>query len=275
VRSRSWPASADTIDSVDAASFDRRFIEIAADWAALGQPRAMPRSRAALRIPPTDSPRRRPMAEAQAAFEAAKAEVVTIRAAGRWVSGPGDLLSILGRQRDELFHSRILAWLMNPSGRHALGTRFLREFLAEVWPGEDFDTGGPVAIDVEVTRTGTSAESGHTVEARADLVLGLESLVVVVENKLDAGEQQDQCERLYWPWAGDPVETRWVFLTPTGRAPMSATSQVARDAWSTASYAHVHRALGRALDQIDDRPADTGRASALQYLATLNVRHDR
>jgi len=195
-----------------------------------------------------------PAAPDEDTFRTLRAEAAAIRAVGNWVSGPGDLPSILGRQRDEMFHSRLIGWLLNPSGRHGLGDRFLRAFLAEAWP-----------------RSGVSDVTGLTVEARADLVMTLESLVIVIENKLDAGEGADQCERLYWPWAQDPIETRWVFLTPSGREPVTATSDVACAAWRSLGYAQVRRALVRALEGAPDRPGDPGRASAVQYLATLKT----
>ncbi len=229
---------------------EERFAELAGEWRAIV---------------------RAPAAPSEDAFRALQAEAAAIRASGNWVSGPGDLLSILGRQRDELFHSRLIGWLLNPSGRHGLGDRFLCAFLAEAWPGEAIDTDGAVDIALEWPRSGVSEATGLTVEARADLVITLESLVVVVENKLDAGEQADQCERLYWPWAQDPVETRWVFLTPSAREPVTATSDVARAAWRSLGYAQVQRALDRALDGAPERPGDTGRASAMQYLATLKA----
>ena len=43
--------------------------------------------------------------------------------------------------------------------------------------------------------------AGNRVEARADIVVQGDGLIVVIENKLDAGEQPEQCERLYWSWA--------------------------------------------------------------------------
>jgi PD-(D/E)XK nuclease superfamily len=194
-------------------------------------------------------------------------EAAEIRARGEWVSGPADLLSVLGRPRFELFHSRVLGWLLNPTGRHGLGDAFLRAFLAELWATETFDT-GMVRIELERPRAGISAVTGETVEARADLVLSFEALVVIIENKLDAGEQSDQCERLYWPWAEDPVDTRWVFLTPSGREPVTATSAAAKGVWRSMSYRQVRNALEAAVGVSPDLRS-VGRATAQQYLATL------
>jgi hypothetical protein len=196
-------------------------------------------------------------------------EASAIRAAGRWVSGPSDLLTILGRHRDELFHSRLLGWLFNATAQHGLGDGFLRALLDQLWPGEAVAASGTVEIELERTQSGISLVTGEPVEARADLVLRDESTVIVIENKLDAGEQPWQCERLYWAWAAEPTEARWLFLTPHGRRPTSVSSAEARGAWRTAGYADVHRALTTALGSSFSTATSTGRASAIQYLATL------
>ena len=231
-------------------TFEDRFDELATEWRSLFAPARVP-----------DLSRHAEV----------KAEAIAIRSAGRWVSGPADVLTILGRHRYELFHSRLLGWLLNPTGRHGLGDRFLRAFLDEVWPGDGVSSGGTVEIELERTRSGASDVTGEVLEARADLVIRLEALVIVVENKLDAGEQPAQCERLYWSWAHDPVEVRWLYLTPTGRATTSTSSDAARNAWRTMSYRQVTRALARALQATSDVPPTEGRASALQYLATLTA----
>jgi hypothetical protein len=212
---------------------------------------------------------------AASAFATLMEEAGAIRAAGRWVSGPADLLTVLGRHRDELFHSRLLGWLLNATAQHGLGDRFLRAFLDQLWPDEAVAAGGTVEIELERTQSGISRATGEPVEARADLVLRNESTVIVIENKLDAGEQPWQCERLYWAWAAEPTETRWLFLTPHGRRPTSVSSAEAISAWRTASYVDVHRALTTALGPSLPRATATGRASAIQYLATLERLSDQ
>ena len=229
---------------------EARFAELAADW----------RSQTGTR------------ASAQARFDAMKAAVLRMRATGQWVSGPGDLLSILGRDRDELFHSRMLAWLLNPVGRHGFGDRFLRAFLDAAWPGEELVDGGVVEIELERSRAGTSSVTSELLESRADLIIRFESVLIVVENKLDAGEQERQCERLYWSWAGEPTEVRWLFLTPNGRAPVTTITTQAREAWRSMSYRQVRRALRSVLEASPSpgaSPLELGRSSAFQYLGTL------
>lgn len=200
-------------------------------------------------------------------FAEVKSEADAIVDAGLWTSGPSDVLSILGRHRDELTHSRLIGWLLGPTNKHGLGRRFLNGFADHLWPGEALLRSGLVTVDVETTRAAAD-ELGAMREARADIILYGDGVTVLIENKLDAGEQPDQCERLYWAWAEEPVDTRWVFLTPTGRAPVTATSLAARAAWRTMSYGQLRQLLASAIQSAGTN-SSIGRASAVQYLATL------
>lgn len=224
---------------------DRTFDAVRAEWLAITQ------------ITPPDLAR----------FAAVKSEADELIAAGLWTSGPSDLLSVLGRQRDELMHSRLLAWLMIPTNQHGLGRRFLTGFLDRLWPGEELLRSGPVLAQTEVASSGPD-DTGAIREARADVVLRGDDVVVVIENKLDAGEQPEQCERLYWAWTSEPGDTRWVLLTPNGREPVTAKSEAAVAAWRSMSYAHVRDVLAYAMDDAQANPS-TGRSTAAQYLASL------
>lgn len=222
-----------------------RFDQVRAEWVAITQPPA----------PDVDR------------FTRVKREADAIIDAGQWTSGPSDLMSVLGRHRDELAHSRLVGWLMTPTGRHGLGRRFLRALLDDVWPGEGLMQFGLVAVEVETTRSAAD-ELGVLREARADIVVIGEDATIVIENKVDAGEGVDQCERLYWSWADRPTETRWLFLSPTGRRPVTAISSAAIAAWRTMSYSDLHRVLGSVLTEVGEGGL-LGRATARHYLATV------
>lgn len=225
-----------------------RFEQVRREWLAI------------TRLPPVDIER----------FERLKREADALADAGLWDSGPSDMLSILGRQRDELMHSRLIAWLLVPTHRHGLGRAALTCFLEALWPGEALMRSGPVVSDLEVPASGLD-DAGRLREARADLVLHGDGVTVVVENKVDAGEQPEQCERLYWAWASEPGDNRWVFLTPTGRAPLTATSDAAKSAWRTMSYRELRAIVAVAIEGAR-ASSSTGRASAAQYLETLTRR---
>lgn len=204
-----------------------------------------------------------------ARFQSLKRESDAIIRAGRWVSGPDDLMSVLGRQRDEVMHSRVIAWLLRPTGRHGLGSGFLDALLAHVWPTTQPLRSALVTVATETTREAAD-HAGESREARADIVIYGDNATIVIENKVDAGEGLDQCERLYWSWADQPTEMRWLFLSPSGRAPVTATSAEASAAWRTLSYGELCRLLERVLESAGESGDPTGRSTAHAYLATLS-----
>jgi hypothetical protein len=224
---------------------ERRFEVVAAEW----------RRIAADRLPN------------EMRFIRVKREADAIIDAGQWVSGPADLLSVLGRQRDELVHSRMIGWLLTPTGRHGLGRRFLQALLDHVWPGQELLATGLVTVDVETTRSAAD-DVGLLREARADIVVIGEDATIVIENKVDAEEGTDQCERLYWAWADQPTEIRWLFLSPTGRSPVTASSAASRAAWRTIGYGDLQRLLRSTLAGASESDAG-GRSTAAQYLAAI------
>jgi PD-(D/E)XK nuclease superfamily len=164
-------------------------------------------------------------------------------------------------------HSRMIGWLLVPTNRHGFGRRFLSAFLDHLWPDEALLRSGSVFVDLEMTGAGPD-DTGQPREARADVVLRGETLTVVLENKLDAGEGADQCERLYWAWASESGDTRWVFLTPTGRSPVTTTSDAAKAAWRSMSYDDLRGIISKAVSD-GQGDASIGRATATQYLWTL------
>ena len=224
-----------------------RFEQVRTEW------------QAATRVPTPDAER----------FRTMKTDAEELVAAGRWASGPSDLLSVLGRSRDELIHSRMIAWLLVPTNRHGLGRRFLTGFADRLWPDDQLLRAGPILVETE--ESGSAIDDvGELREARADIVIRSGGVTIVVENKVDAGEQPQQCERLYWAWASEAADARYVFLTPSGRTPTTIQSDAARSGWKAMSYANLRDVLASALDGSDASPT-SGRSTARQYLDTLTL----
>ncbi len=202
-------------------------------------------------------------------FAVLEREVASLVERGEWESGPADLLSVLGRHYDELFHNSMIAWLAEPAARHGLGRGFIVRLLERLWPGEGLASAGPVTTYTEVMNSGVGIDGTTQLASRADIVIRADSLIVVVETKVSAGEQPDQCERLYWSWVGKAQDVRWVFLTPSGVRPTTAKSDAAKLAWVTMSFGDVRGALLDAVQASPERDRHLGRQTALQYLATL------
>ena len=63
------------------------------------------------------------------AMSAMRREHDRLVADGRWLTGPTDFLDVIGLARDENTHSRMLRWLLDPTGRHRLGRALARRLV--------------------------------------------------------------------------------------------------------------------------------------------------
>jgi hypothetical protein len=173
-------------------------------------------------------------------------EVAALQAAGRWRSGERSLLAALGLADDERKLCTALRWLLQPHGHHGLGYALLRL----LWERLDVqpENEHPVTATREERRGGTIA----------DLVVRAPGAVVLIEAKVHAGEQEEQCDRLGALWAHEAPTL--VFLTRDGRAPDTADRTAGQ--WTPLTWSevadlteqaarHVARPAGGVLDFID------------------------
>ncbi len=191
----------------------------------------------------------------EASFSSLVREQQSLREVGAWTHGRDDLFGILGVQRGETLHSAMVAWLLDPCARHGLGTRFLDLVLRRAFPDEGFDRLGDARVTCEVTRGA----------CRADIVIEVGSACIVVENKVDAPESLRQCDILYETFGGTPG-ARFVFLTPTGRPPATATGD-ALEAFATLGYGDIRGSLETALKE--QSATSVPCRAATDYLQTL------
>lgn len=156
--------------------------------------------------------------------------------------GRFNLFEALGVARAEIRHSNCLAWLLTPSESHGQGDLFLKAFLMDVLRRARQQGVPPPVSPVELDGADLRGVQVRREWRRIDLAVTCESpsFVVVVENKIDAGEHSNQLERYETIVAAElpNVPTLFVLLTPGGE---SAT----RERWVTYSYADLHRCLSR------------------------------
>jgi hypothetical protein len=181
-------------------------------------------------------------------------EEVALRRVGRWVRGPSDIFGVLGISRAEVRHTRLIAWLMDPAGRHGLGVGFLQRVLARAFPEERFEGLDRASPACEVVRA----------DCRADIVVWGPSFTIVIEAKVDAIEGPEQCAYQYLQFSDEPG-SRFIFLSPRGRLPETATGE-AEGAFRSVSFGALREDLRNALE--GGAPA-TGRGAAEDYLRTL------
>lgn len=186
-------------------------------------------------------------------------EQAALLAAGRWTRGPADLLSVVGVDRAEAVHSAAVAWLLDPRMRHGLGSEFLSRMLRRCFPGDTFTRPEGARCEREVLRGAV----------RADIVVRGDEWTVVIENKIDAGESDGQCDA-YHDLFCEERGAHYVFLTPSGRSPATATGEAA-EAFRPLGYRAVLEDLQGALAATRADPDTPGRRAAVAYVDALEA----
>ena len=142
------------------------------------------------------------------------------RASERRTSCRFSVFEVLSLQRDEKFHSRFLASLLDPAGTHAQGSLFLERFLDHCAKRDDGfayfrNQLGDQQLNRWHVRTEQSLDTG-----RADIWLQFPSgsqprVRIIIENKIDAPEGKRQLERYGRIVYSRPLGAL-VYLTPNG-----------------------------------------------------------
>ena len=171
---------------------------------------------------------------------------------GQWVTGPSDVLDIVGLARNENTHSRMLPWLLNPTGRHGLGCALVRRLVEHC-------TARLVLPPLPVREVTFSQWRN---DREADLVVRGDDFTLVIENKVDAPEQPRQCDDLYSNFRNEKAPL-FLFLTPDGREPRTATTPGAQRSFRTLSWPVVRAMIETALEE--SLPA-SGAADAVEVV---------
>ncbi len=178
---------------------------------------------------------------------------------GLWITGPTDFLGIVGLARDENRHSRILKWLLTPTARHGLGCGLVERLIGHCM-------GKPAPGPLEVRRVQFSVWRN---DREADLVVWGRNFTLIIENKVDASEQPRQCDDLYEN-CGNENGALFLFLTPDGRRPGTATTCGARRAFRTLSWPDLRTMLEDAMSQTQPATETTEAVNVVgNYLQTL------
>lgn len=142
-------------------------------------------------------------------------------------SGRFNVFEALGAVRSELRHSNMLAWLLDPSGSHDLGTAFLDLFLRHASRRAREDegvVGDAIPTPFDVDGWDLSGAEVRREWRNVDLLVldRANGFVCAVENKVFSGEHPNQLER-YRTLVGaafpDVHHQLFLFLSPGGVAP--------------------------------------------------------
>ncbi len=131
-----------------------------------------------------------------------------------------NIFEALGAVHQEIRHSEFLAYLLSPRQNHGLGDTFIKRFLQEAIAHTEF-TQPVTPIDLDLWDL-------DDVEIRLEwfsidilIIDGLHHLAVIIENKIDSGEHDDQLKRyrqtVNQHYPGFNLIS--LFLTPEGEEP--------------------------------------------------------
>lgn len=154
-----------------------------------------------------------------------------------------DLFKMMGVRRKELVHSNILAAFFTPSESHGLGHNFVNEFLKQI-PDKTF-CGDAISSTTLQTAIDGNVRVYRELE-NIDLVLEFPEikLVIGIENKIWADEQEKQLERYQEILINRyPNDTKaLVFLAPNMREPTTHNPELEVPIYCM-SYAHILNCL--------------------------------
>lgn len=125
-----------------------------------------------------------------------------------------NIFNVLKVAESELKHSNVLAWLLDPSGSHGLGDRFLRKFMRQVFSSERAsDVDQLVASSIDLGRVEILREWRNI-----DILVKAQRLVVCIENKVNAKEARHQLAKYEHIVKSEFRDSHhvFVFLTPDG-----------------------------------------------------------
>lgn len=182
--------------------------------------------------------------------------------AGMWVGGPRSLLGVLGERHREVRHSRILGWLVDPTGRHGLGVTLLQSILSRLGLDDLSCRSAAVALELECFDRDSNA-IGYV-----DVVVTAPGWRLVIENKVWSGQSGAQLDHYYKVLRAEA--TYFVYLTPNGVKPYSQDREVAA-AWKPLSWRkHIVPDLEAALGAARARsPQPDAIAAVEDYLVAL------
>lgn len=133
-----------------------------------------------------------------------------------------NVFETIGFRAQELMHSRLLAFLLDPNRNHGLGDLFLRSFLQECAESANRYALPQIDDDGSLSQTTVRTEV-YTGDGRIDILLlnETEKWAVIVENKIWTTEHSDQLGKYYRFVKEEHTSYQvWgIYLTPYGDTP--------------------------------------------------------
>jgi hypothetical protein len=174
-----------------------------------------------------------------------------------------NIFRILGVEHYELRHSNFLAWLLNPNESHNLGTLFLRKFLKQLF----IDSRSKEISIIDLPSLNLDNAIIEREWKKIDILIELENVVIVIENKIYAKEHGKQLE-VYKDVVNEmfPKHIKiFVFLSPFGY------ESSLNDLYINISYESIIRILKNIIGLLDESISHSMKTYINDYINNLEI----
>lgn len=178
------------------------------------------------------------------------------------------IFSSLTRHHLEELHSNFISYLLNPSQTHDCETLFLEEFLKIITNKDATGILAKIAIhELAHAKVTTEKHIDYNEKfkksGRIDIFIEFPSTIIIIENKIYAGEQSDQIERYgdYTKPLGKPVCI--LYLTLRGSASQQKTTH---HYTQVAYHSDINQWLENCITRCMDFPAVSSGLSSYRQL---------
>lgn len=173
-----------------------------------------------------------------------------------------NIFNVLCIETNELRHSNMLAWLLNPKGNHNLGSKVLKRFLRQIFSSPLQPGLSPVDAEaMDFNSVQIEREWKHI-----DILIIASDVVIAIENKVFSKEHSNQLQRYreviekHFP----SHKHAYVFLTPNGESPETET-----DFYEPLSYEFIADLITRILETYGESVDDRTKLYLKDYVQTV------
>ncbi|HCT3785150.1 MULTISPECIES: PD-(D/E)XK nuclease family protein [Morganellaceae] len=177
---------------------------------------------------------------------------------------------IAGLQRKEVPNTSVLAWLLNPYASHGFGKLPLQVLLRLIRSKNRHDIPADFNrfchIETETNPVGDDTN-------RVDIEISADNFFLLIEVKIDAGEQDQQIARYCIDAKIRAANRPWavIFLTPQGRRPLTGNPELTLESVPCLSWRQLAADLESSLLLYHNQCIATGNISPMQDMASYAV----
>lgn len=163
-------------------------------------------------------------------------------------TGKFNLFDVLKVSRNEIRHSNVLGWLLDPNENHGMGDAFLKGVLQRM---AENDSDGRYDV-FKVLRSDMYSFSVYREWKNIDILLvsSEEKLVIAIENKVGSHEHSNQLNRYREILENDydGYKRLYVYLTPDGEEPSDVSN------WDVLTYTDVVEVIENIYNRMELQP---------------------